>query len=76
MKDTYLSNDEIEQIDEVDVENFIEANPKLLGVEFELFKREPYIGNGAKKPQPSLNMAVGALLVCVSFVLYAMHVSL
>ena len=46
LKDTYLSNDEIEQIEEIDVENFIAANPKLLGVEFELFKRQHVLSDG------------------------------
>lgn len=48
LKETYLTNEEIEQIEESDIERFISANPEVLGVGLTLFKRQLVFDNNTR----------------------------
>ena len=48
LKYTFLSSNEVEQLDEVDIENFVATNPNTLGNKIEFFKRQYVLKSGKR----------------------------
>lgn len=46
LKDTFLSSNEVEQLQEEDIEGFIESNPRALGKNLAAFKRQHVLESG------------------------------
>ncbi len=49
LKDTFLSNQEIDQLDEADIESFINNNPHVLGSNFRAYKRQYVLKKSRKR---------------------------
>lgn len=61
--DTYLSSDEIREIDESDIEKFLCNNPQVFGEGLKLFKQQDIMGNGTRLDLLLINNQTDELIV-------------
>lgn len=61
--DTYLSSDEIRQIDEADIEKFLCNNPQVFGAGLKLFKQQDILGDGTRLDLLLINNQTDELIV-------------